>query len=151
MLLDISLGGGENKKPLGDASVNGRTFYETKNFATDKARITKVTVTKRPGKRGAIALEVQPTITTGYYRQDLDLTVAIVDSAGKEVRKKLWDDLTVGTDDNAANKAGCLVCGASSTKRPEVTFEFKAGEFERLFEGGAAPVLRLLVKVEKGE
>jgi hypothetical protein len=57
-------------------------------------------------------------LRTTYYRQDVDLTVA-VSSGGKDVRKQLWNDLTIGTDDNLANKLGVWAAGSVKLKAPD--------------------------------
>lgn len=142
MLLDIPLSG--KGKPLSDPSVSGRTYYGVKQFVCDKARVTKVSVTKKLRGKGW-ELEVTPTVTTEWPRQDIDLKVAIV-SQGKEVQAKIWDDLTVGTEEGAAYKMGAV--WASSSKRPTATFRFKEGELEKLFEG-AGPVLRIIVDIQE--
>jgi hypothetical protein len=149
MVLEIGLGGDDKKKPLGDPGVTGRSYYAQKKFVCDKARVPKVTVTKRSGKKGTLQLEVAPSIATDWFRQDIDVTLAIVDE-GKEVRKVVWDDLTVGKDDTWANKAGLLVSGASSTSLRKQLFDFKPGEFEALFEG-EAPLLRIILDIQGDE
>lgn len=146
MVLEISLGGDEKKKPLSDAGVTGRTYYEQKKFVMDKASVPKVTVTKRPGKKGGILLEVAPTIKTGWFRQDLDVTIAVI-KGGKEVKRVVWDDLTVGADDSWANRSGMLAAGASSTSHRRAELAFGAGEFEALFSG-EAPKLRIILDVQ---
>jgi hypothetical protein len=148
MLLEISLGGDEKRKPLGDPGVTGRTYYDQKRFVVDKARVPKITVTKRPGKKGRLVLEVAPTITTGWYRQDLDVTVAVVGADGKVVKQVVWDDITVGRDDSWANKMGAWAAGAASTSRRTAELEFEPGEFEALFLDGKAPSLRMILDVQ---
>lgn len=148
MLADISLGGGPNKKPLSDPSLNGRTFYDTKRFVCDKARVPKITVDKHMDKKGAVTLEVTPTISTEWYRQDLNVTLAIL-LDGKEVRRQDWKSMTVGNDNSPANKMGLWVAAPASTKRPTAKFEFRPGEFEALFSDERAPVLRMIIEVVK--
>lgn len=150
MLIEILLGEDGARKSFADPSVTGRSYYDQKKYVVDKAWVPKITVTKRPGqKKGSVNLEVAPQIKSGWFRQDLDITVAIV-KGGKEVKRVLWDDLTVGRDDSWAHKSGMLVAGAGSTSNRTAVLEFKPGEFEALFEGDA-PVLRLIVDVQGGE
>jgi hypothetical protein len=144
MLLDVPLTGGAGKS-LADPSVNGRTLYGTKKFVCDKARVPKITVLKKPRRDGGLDLEVTPTVTSEWPRQDIDLKVAIV-MDGKELQNKTWDDLTVGADDSAANKMGAM--WASSTKILTAVFRFKKGEFESLFEG-SGPTLRIIVDIQE--
>ena len=148
MVLEISLGGDDKRKPLVDAGVTGRTFYDQKRFVVDKARVPMVTARKRPGNRGRLVLEVAPTITTGWYRQDLDVTIAVVDAGGKVVKQVVWDDLTVGRDDSWANKMGMWAAGASSTSRRTAELKFEPGEFEALFKNGQVPLLRMILDVQ---
>jgi len=152
MLLEVSLGAkGESGKPLSDPGVKGRTYYDTKGFVCDKARVPKILVMKRPNKKGGIDLEITPTLATGWPRQDIDLTVALV-RGDQTIQKKVWDDLTIGADDSTANKLTALspIAGfaGSSTKRPAAVFSFGPGEFEKLFDDGEAPKLRLIVDIQ---
>jgi hypothetical protein len=95
---------------------------------------------------------VTPTLTSGWPRQDIDVTVALV-AAGKEIQKKTWDDLTVGADGSTANKLSALspVAGfaGSSTKHPSAVFSFKPGELEALFAGAEAPRLRIILDIQE--
>lgn len=148
MLLEIPLiAGNQDEKTLAAADVTGRTYYETKAFVCDKAWVPKVSVRKVPGKRGALALEVTPTVKTGWYRQSVTLSASLVDTTGKE-HQRTEEGLTIGDDDSFANRAGIGVAGASTSKMPTYRFRFKAGEFERLFEGGIAK-LRIVLAVEE--
>jgi hypothetical protein len=147
MVIEISLGGDEARKPLNDLGVTGRTYYDQKKFEVDKAWVPKVTVMKRKGKRGGLVLEVAPTIKTGWFRQDIDVTVAILQGT-KEVRRIVWDDITVGRDDSWGNKLGMVAAAGSANKK--ALFEFKDGEFEGLFSS-EAPKLRLILDIQGGE
>jgi hypothetical protein len=154
MLLDLPLGarvdGKVQRKPMNEVSFGQtRTFWETKRYVCDKARVARVQVTKRQGRRGTVELEIAPTLSTDWYRQDIDLTVALV-SNGKEIDRKTWDDLTIGSDKSAANKMGCLVCGASTSKSPKVLFKLREEEFAAMFGDGRAPIVRVIVNVQKG-
>lgn len=150
MLADISLGGGEKKKPLGDPGVNGRTLYDTKPYVCDKARVPRITVMKRANRKGGFDLEVTPVLMTEWYRQDVNLTLAIL-SEGKLIRRKDWKAMTIGNDNSAANKMGVWAAGASTTKQPVATFAFGPGEFEGLFGEGKAPTLRLILEIVDAE
>lgn len=154
MLLEMSLGprqdGKVQRKSLHEIPMGQtRTFWDTKKFVSDKARVRRVQVTKRQGKKKMIDLEVSPTLSTEWYRQDVDLTIALV-ADEKEIQRKTWDDLTIGSDDNAANKMGCMVCGASSSKTPKATFSLKQEDFDAMFADGKTPLVRVILAVEKG-
>ncbi len=155
MLLEMTLGartdGKIERKSMADVAYGQtRTFWDTKNFVCDKARVARVQVTKREGRKGMVELEVSPFLTTEWYRQDVDLTVALV-SDGKEINRETWDDLTIGSDKNAANKMGCLVCGASSSKSPKAVFKLKEEQFASLFSDGRAPSVRIIVDIQDAD
>ena len=155
MLIDLSLGakvdGKVERKPFNEIQFGqARTFWETRKYVCDKARVVRVQVTKRKGRRGTVEIEVAPTLSTEWYRQDVDLTISLI-SDGKDLDRKTWDDLTIGSDDNAANKLGCWVCGASSSKTPKAVFTFKEAEFNALFGEERAPLVRVIVDVQKGD
>ena len=154
MLIELSLGakneGKVQRKALNEvASGQTRTFWETRKYVCDKARVVRVQVTKQV-KKGMVELEVASTLSTEWYRQDLDLTLALI-SDGKEIDRKSWEDLTIGSDKNAANKLGCLVCGASSSKTPKASFRVKEEDFNAMFSEGRAPLVRVIVKVKKSD
>jgi hypothetical protein len=154
MLLDLPLGarvdGKVQRKPMNEVPFGQtRIFWETKRYVCDKARVARVQVTKRQGKRGTVELEISPTLSTDWYRQDIDLTVALV-SDGKEIDRKTWDDLTIGNDKSAANKMGCLVCGASTSKSPRAVFKLREEEFAAMFGDGRVPIVRVILNVQKG-
>lgn len=149
MLLEISLGASGARRTFADPAVQGRSFYETKKFVCDQATVPFVNVYKKPGERkGGTRLEISPQLRTTYYRQDVDLTVAL-NSGGKDVRKQFWDDLTIGKDDNLANKLGVWVAAPSSSKRPTASFEFSAEEWAALFANGEAPKVKLILEIQE--
>lgn len=106
------------------------TSKETERFVCDKARVKQLMVTRsprplemrvgpgmHPWTKGAfMELEVTPTLTTEWYRQDVDLTITLFEADGKTVLgTKFWDNLTIGRE-NAASAIG--VWGSSSSKSP---------------------------------
>jgi hypothetical protein len=106
------------------------TSKGTERFVCDKARVEQLRVVRsprplvmrvgpgmHPWTKGAfMELEVTPTLTTEWYRQDIDLTITLFEADGKTVLgKKFWDHLTIGRE-NAASKLG--VWGSSSSKSP---------------------------------
>jgi hypothetical protein len=106
------------------------TSKETERFVCDKARVKQLRVTRsprplemrvgpgmHPWTKGAfMELEVTPTLTTEWYRQDVDLTITLFEADGKTVLgTKFWDDLTIGKE-TAASAIG--VWGSSSSKSP---------------------------------
>jgi len=124
--------------------MKGRIFYDAQ--VCDKARVGKVWVGKSI-ERGRVTLEITPTVSTEHYRQDVDLTVAVV-ARGVTAKHKTWDNLTVGDDNSWANKAGAWVAAPSTTKRPVATFTFKADEYAGFF-GEGPPTLEVLLEVQE--
>ncbi len=137
-------------KPLSDPSVQGRTYYDTKSYRCDKMSIPKVTILKKMKRDGGIDLEVTPMLRTEWPRQNVNLRVALVSAEGKELQFKVWESLTIGADDSAANKLSALTpfagMGGSSSKMPTATLSFAKGDFEKLFEG-EAPKMRMIVTI----
>lgn len=106
------------------------TTKEAERFVCDKARVKQLRVTRlprplemkvgrgmRPWTKGAfMELEIVPTLTTEWYRQDVDLTITLFEADGKTVLgTKFWNDLTIGKE-NAASAIG--MWGSSSSKSP---------------------------------
>jgi hypothetical protein len=127
MVVDVTI-------PAWKPSVRDRstswTNKETERFVCDKARVKQLRVTRlprplemkpgrgmRPWTKGAfMELEIVPTLTTEWYRQDVDLTITLFEADGKTVLgTKFWDDLTIGKE-NAASAIG--MWGSSSSKSP---------------------------------
>jgi len=150
MLLEISLGASGEKRSFADAEVQGRTIYDTKKFVVDKARVPKVFIRKRPKGR-TMELEVTPTITTTWYRQDIDVLVALIGPDGKEVARQLWDDLTVGDDNSVANRMGMAVAAPAQTRHPTATFKLPQADFDALFTGAKPPLIRLVLTIQGDE
>lgn len=149
MQLDIPLGvstqpNGKPRVSIHDFPINAaRTYTETGRYVCDKAQVRMVVVKKlEDDKRGA-KLSVSPALSTGWFRQDIDLTVAIV-SDGAVVAKQFWHKLTIG-EDSAASKLG--VWGSSQSKSPEAVFNFPAAHWAAMFEGGKAPMVRVVVEI----
>lgn len=123
-----------------DRKLNWSTS-ETAKFACDKAQVRRVTVTrvpkpdrKAPGpsrkwtKGAAMELDITVALATDWTRQDIDLTVTLTDSAGQQVVKKTWDDLTIGKD-GAAKAWGAV--WASSSKTVTLVASLSAEQVER--------------------
>ena len=71
---------------------------------------------------------VSPTISTDYFRQDIDLTITATTQSGEVLATRTWDDLTIGAD-SAASMMG--VWGASSTKSPKLVVPVTEAQVER--------------------
>jgi hypothetical protein len=126
-------------------------------YVCDKAHVTQLMVSRRPRPLGgdnrttmlddvnvwprgaAMVYVVAPTISTDYFRQDIDLTITATNQAGEVLATQTWDHLTIGAD-NAASKMG--LWGASSTKTPKLIVPVSEAQVER-FE--AEPILLKIV------
>jgi hypothetical protein len=130
-------------------------------YVCDKAHVTRLAVSRRPRPLGgnsrrpmlddvnvwprgaAMVYEVAPTISTEYFRQDIDLTITATTQSGEVLATRTWDDLTIGAD-NAASKMG--LWGASSTKSPRLVVPVTEAQVER-FE--AEPFLvKIVVEIQ---
>ena len=133
----------------------------TDSYVCDKAHVTRLTVSRRPKPLGgdrrpmldgvnvwpkgaAMVYIVAPTISTEYFRQDIDLTITAMTQTGEVLATRTWDDLTIGAD-NAASKMG--MWGSSSTKTPKLVVPVTEAQVER-FE--AEPFLvKLVVEIQE--
>lgn len=130
-------------------------------YVCDKAHVTRLTVSRRPKPLGgdsrvpmldetsvwprgaSMVYVVSPTISTDYFRQDIDLTITAITQTGEVLATRTWDDLTIGAD-NAASKMG--LWGASSTKAPKLVLPVTEAQVER-FE--AEPFLvKIVVEIQ---
>ncbi|HEV8579671.1 MAG TPA: hypothetical protein VGX68_11385 [Thermoanaerobaculia bacterium] len=115
-------------------------------YVCDKAHVARLTVSRRPKPIGgdsrramldevnvwprgaAMVYVVAPTISTDYFRQDIDLTITATTQTGEVLASRTWDNLTIGAD-NAASKMG--VWGSSSTKTPKLIVPVTEVQVER--------------------
>jgi hypothetical protein len=124
---------------------------ESAGYSCQTARVKLIQVWKEE-HRGKVRLRIIPDLMTEQRVQDLSITVAVV-SDSREVRRQAIPSLVIG-DDRTANKLAALTLWAaaagSTSKSPEVGFEFTKEEFAALWGPGRAPSVRvvLLVKVD---
>lgn len=131
-------------------------------YVCDKAHVARLAVSRRPRPLGgdskrpmldevnvwprgaAMVYIVTPTISTEYFRQDIDLTITAATQSGEVLATRTWDDLTIGAD-NAASKMG--VWGSSSTKSPKLVVPVNEVQVER-FE--AEPFLvKIVIEIQE--
>jgi tetratricopeptide (TPR) repeat protein len=130
-------------------------------YVCDKAHVARLAVSRRPRPLGgdsrpmlnevnvwpkgaAMVYGVAPTISTEYFRQDIDLTITATTQSGEVLATRTWDDLTIGAD-NAASKMG--LWGASSTKSPKLIVPVTEAQVER-FE--AEPFLvKIVIEIQE--
>jgi hypothetical protein len=73
---------------------------ETAAYVVDRARVTGIEVRKLKAKKGRMRIGIDAGLSTEWFRQDIDLTLALV-AGGREIAKRTWDDLTIGNDAGA--------------------------------------------------
>lgn len=142
MLLEVKLGAGGfgPRIPALDAS-SGKYWFttSTSKFVCDRARVQRVAVRRLSNSKKKVELEVSPSITSEWYRQDIDLTMTVETASGEVIARRVWDDLTIG------NGGGPYSGG---TKSPELKFTLTPDRFAELFEGAEPPILRMTVEIQ---
>ncbi len=140
MLLDISLGAYSGHLSLLDMNPKYPwIFDETAAFVCNGARLEGVQVTKDhyPGR---YEITVKPTIQPEIPGRVLSLTMAII-SIGQEIERQTWNVDTQGVLDQG------WIVPAPGAPCPEFHFQFTEQEFRALFDGGQAPLLRVVMDV----
>lgn len=142
MLLEVKLGAGGfgPRIPALDAS-SGKYWFTTSTakFVCDRARVQRVAVRRLSNSKKKIELEVSPTITSEWYRQDIDLTMTLEAASGEVLARRAWDDLTIG------NGGGPY---SGRTKSPELKLTLTPERFAQLFESAEPPILRMTVEIQ---
>ena len=118
------------------------TTRDTAKFVCDKATVTHIQVGKKRGRKGQVLLEIAPMLRTDWMRQDIDLTVALLAADGTEVGKRVWDDLTIGSD-----KYSMFVFGSQS-KSPKLEVKLSESDLAGLYADGDAPRLKIIVDIQ---
>lgn len=122
----------------------GETWFstETAQFVCDRARVQRVSVTRIDRRKKATRFRAEAMISSGWYRQDVDLTMTIQTASGRVLGRKVWDDLTIGN-------AGGPYSG--STKVPKVEFYVPDDQLEATFSGDAPAVMKILIEIQGEE
>jgi hypothetical protein len=120
------------------------TTAETRSFVCDEARVRHLKV-QRTVRRGRAHVEISPAVATEWFRQDIDLTVALLAPDGRELAKRTWDNLTIGDDSTSALAFG------SRTKSPTLELDMAEEEFQALFADGQQPTVRIVVDIQDDE
>jgi hypothetical protein len=140
MQLDIPLGsiGGPSlaELPVGRRLVT----HAMQKYVCHTERISGVTVAKEDEHHGRVHLSITTTVSSEQWRQDVDLTVALLDSDGKPVCEDAWKDLTVGKDRAIASFT--WVTMASSTKTPQMNCRLDSAKLAGI---GPQPTLRIVL------
>jgi hypothetical protein len=94
-------------------------------------------------RRKRVELTIQPTVKSEQWRQDVDLTVSLVASDGREYCRFEKNNLTVGKDRAISSVTWGTM--ASSTKRPIFDCTLSKDDYDSLFTKNEAPVLRIIL------
>ncbi len=121
-----------DRQPLGKA----RAYPEVDRYVCDQARVRMLTVKKVAETAAEVDVEASLTLVTEWPLQDIDLTVALIDSQGKEVGHKSWNNLTLGA-------------WSRSYVPPKAEFKIPAARWTELFANGSAPKLRITVDIQE--
>jgi hypothetical protein len=140
MQLDIPLGS-IGAPSLAELPVGRRLVtHAMQKYVCHTERISGVTVAKEDEHHGRVHLSITTTVSSEQWRQDVDLTVALLDSDGKPVCEDAWKDLTVGKDRAIASFT--WVTMASSTKTPQMNCRLDSAKLAGI---GPQPTLRIVL------
>ncbi len=142
MLLEVKLGvGGFGPRVTALEAGSPKQWFTTSTakFVCDRARVQRVAVKRLSGSKKKVNLEISPTITSEWYRQDIDVTMTVETADGEVLARRIWDDLTIG------NGGGPYSGG---TKSPDLKFSLPPGRFEELFSAAEPPILRMIVEIQ---
>jgi hypothetical protein len=112
-------------------------------------RIARVMVLKKSEKHGRLEMSIMTTVKSEQWRQDVDLTVTMLDPDGKPICSNTWKDLTVGKDREISNYT--WVTMASRTKTEEMECTVDAARFAAMFIGDKLPQIRVVLKPQIDE
>lgn len=142
MLLEVKLGAGGfgPRIPALDTS-SGKYWFttSTSKFVCDRARVQRVAVRRLSNSKKKVELEVSPSITSEWYRQDIDLTMSVESASGEVIARRVWDNLTIGSGGGPYS---------GGTKSPGLKFTLTPGRFAELFESTEPPILRMIVEIQ---
>lgn len=147
MQLDISLGATPERRAFSDLPP-GEYWLNTemRHYVCHTERVSMVLLRNVKQKRDSVELVIQPTVMSEQWRQDVDLTVSLIDAGGREFCRARKDNLTVGKDRAISDVT--WVTFASSTKRPEFKCKLARAQYEELFSTDGPPTLRIILSPE---
>lgn len=142
MLLEVKVPPHQFTMPaFAKQKVNIWTSRATAAFVSDRATVRSIQLKRTLRRKDQVLIEVIPEVATGWFRQDIDLTVALLSADSRELGKRTWESLTIGNDAGAA-----LVFG-SRTKTPTLEIEMSDADFMQLFANDQRPMVRVVLKV----
>jgi hypothetical protein len=113
---------------------------ETARFVCDKARLGLLSLTGGKSRKGETPVEILGRFESEWFRQDLDITMTLVDADGKVLAKQSWDDLTVG----GAHGMGF----GGDTRQLVLKAKIPEPAFSDFSRDGRAPTVRVLIDVQ---
>ena len=144
MQLDIPLGRLGARPSLAELKVgSGLVSHEMQRYVCHTERVSSVMVSKVDEGHGRVHLSIVTTVRSEQWRQDVDLTVSLLDPDVKPVCSKTWKDLTVGKDRAISNFT--WVTMASSTKTPQMDCRLDSAKLTAMFAGEQKPTLRVVL------
>jgi hypothetical protein len=150
MQLDVKLGALGKRPSLREVQVGHAWLSdEMQKYVCHTERISRLMVLKKREKRGRLEMSITTTVKSEQWRQDIDLTVSLIDPAGKVLCSNTWKDLTVGKDREISNYT--WVTMASRTKTPEMECIVDAAQFGAMFSGDNLPEIRIVLKPKVDE
>ncbi|HEV3458193.1 MAG TPA: hypothetical protein VHG32_16630 [Thermoanaerobaculia bacterium] len=150
MQLDVKLGALGRRPSLREVQVGHAWFSdEMQKYVCHTERISRLMVLKKSEKRGRLEMSITTTVKSEQWRQDVDLTVSLLDPTGKQLCSNSWKDLTVGKDREISNYT--WVTMASRTKTPEMDCTVDATQFAEMFSGDSLPEIRIMLKPKVDE
>lgn len=149
MLLEVPLAGnGTPSKPHVVDLPKDRTrlIKDTAAYVCDQMTVQSISIRKRPARKGRIELVVTPALRTEYYRQKVEVAVALM-SGEKEVRS--WkDQLVLGMSAGDIIGGGALgAANPDKTESPEIVWSFDSEEQMREQIGSPDAKLRIVVGI----
>lgn len=96
---------------------------ETDAFVCDRAHVSQVEVRSTRARRGAYALSVGATFKSGWFRQDIDVTIQLLAPDGSVIAARTWDNETIGND--------APVIAAGFTKTLRVDAKVSSADLDR--------------------
>lgn len=150
MQLDISLGPTPQRRAFSDLPP-GEAWVSTdmRHYVCHTERVSMVFLRNVKNKKNRVELVIQTAIMSEQWRQDVDLTVSLVDVEGREFCRARRDNLTVGKDRRISDLT--WVTFASHTKRPQFECELTRSQYESLFSSEEPPTLRIILDPETDE
>jgi len=87
---------------------------ETQRYVCDKAKVTgaRIVQTRPATKRSPPRFEVSATLRSGWYRQDVNVTLTLATAAGEQLVKHRVTDLTIGNNSGGPFSGGLQIVRA---------------------------------------